>query len=258
MNRNNTHSFSFFALGLLMVLYGLTTAGYMGPNPIGESSNLSQPLIVPAGYAFAIWTPIYLFLLVFPFYQWFKRPVGEAGWNQLRTWYGINVITNGLWLVAASYDFLWATVALILLLLYSLVRIYKILGQLKGTGEKPNYWTEEVGFTIYFAWITIATVLNITGALKYYGWDGFEWPETSWALVILLVTALLAAWIAWRIKEVPYALVVIWAFVAIMVKNWNTYENLAYLATGVAIFFSLFSLMIYRRKRSLNNRELSS
>lgn len=232
-----------------MVLYGLTTAGYLGPNPIGESSDLSRSLIVPSGYAFAIWAPIYLFLLVFPFYQWIKHPIADSERNALRKWYGVNVIANGLWLVCASYDLVLATVIIIVFMLFTLYRINVLIVALKERSSGINFWTEAVGFYAYFGWITIATVLNITGAFQYYGFDGMGISDISWALLILTVTAVIAAVVAWTFKNITYALVVLWAFLALLIKYWGAEESLAYLSVGILMFFSVLILLILRKRR---------
>ncbi|MEM9261723.1 MAG: tryptophan-rich sensory protein, partial [Bacteroidota bacterium] len=65
-------SSKYLALGgmlILLVLYAITNAGLLGDNPVGSTSRDTSPLIVPAGYAFAIWGPIYLGLIAFPIYQ---------------------------------------------------------------------------------------------------------------------------------------------------------------------------------------------
>ena len=253
MKNLSSHGFAFTSLLILVILYTLTTAGFLGANPIGQTNQLSQPVIVPAGYAFSIWGPIYLFLLVFPFYQWIKHRHADGIRRELRIFYGINCIVNGTWLVAASYDWIVSTVVLILVLLYTLVRIQNLVRALHRSGNRVNFWTEEVGFSVYFGWITIATVLNITGALDFYAWDGFGWPDVNWAMTILLITAGLAAWISWQYKNIPYLLVGIWAFLALMVRHWESTESLAYLAAAVCIGFSLLILMIWRRKKMVGN-----
>ena len=115
---------SFLSVGFMFLLYGLTEAGFFGNNPVGQGSNFNVPTIVPEPYAFSIWGVIYLGLLIFPIYQWFKRRTSDPLWQKVHGLYAINVFANGVWLAAASYDWLIVTVIIMLLLLIlSLIHI---------------------------------------------------------------------------------------------------------------------------------------
>ena len=232
---------------LLAALYAATNLGYLGPNPIGSTSRATAPLIVPLGYAFAIWGPIYLGLLVFPIYQLFKVGRDAPRWNQVRGWYAANVIANGVWLALASYDATWSTVAVIAFMLYSLLRINVLLDQLRAAGEPVNYWTEVLVFRIYFGWVTLATVLNVASDLKFSGWDGGAFGEVNWTVVMMVVAAAIAGFTAWRFRSAPYALVVVWAFVALALKHDESIMLLTYLAAGVAAVFTALAIKFLLR-----------
>jgi len=111
---------------LMLVLYTLNATGQLGPNPIGTTSNATRPLIVPSPYAFAIWAPIYIGLIIFPVYQIIKNRNNHPAWVELRGWYAANVVANGLWLAASSYDWQWTTVGIIVFMLISLFRINQL------------------------------------------------------------------------------------------------------------------------------------
>ena len=139
LTHKNTHLISFISLTLLLILYIMTLNGFFGPHPIGTTSTSTRPLIVPKGFAFSIWALIYTGLITFPIYQFIKKKEAPQ-WRPLRVWYSINVILNGLWLVCASYDWLWITVIIILMMLFSLIKIDHQIRTMKNEGIKINYW----------------------------------------------------------------------------------------------------------------------
>ncbi len=147
LTHKNTHLISFIGLILLLALYIMTLNGFFGPHPIGTTSTSTRPLIVPKGFAFSIWGLIYTGLIAFPIYQFIKKKE-HPKWCSLRVWYSLNVVLNGLWLVCASYDWLWITVIIILMMLFSLIKIDHQIRTMKNEGVEINYWIESFVFSI--------------------------------------------------------------------------------------------------------------
>ena len=249
----SSKSTAVLALFVLLVLYALTNLGYAGPNPIGSTSNSTAPLIVPEPYAFAIWGPIYLGLIIFPIYQLVRhKPEPEHPlWPIIRYWYAANVVANGVWLVCASYDMQWTTVAIIVFMLFSLVRIRTLLSHLKADGGEVSFWFERLVFSMYFAWITIATVLNVATALHYYGWDGGPLDPETWTAIMMFVAAGVAAYVTMRFDDAPYAGVVVWAFAALAVRHFGLGERaatvwLGYIAVAIVVEFIVLGVRAAR------------
>lgn len=225
---------SILAMIIMLVLYTLTAMGYMGPNPVGQGDTYVDPLIVPAGYAFSIWSIIYIALIVWPIYRYIKVPEYHIMWLSVHRWYAANVVANGMWLVAASFDWQIISVGIILFMLFTLVKIYYALNILEQLG-RTRYWVDRFGFSVYFAWITLATALNFSSALSFYEWNGWGISELSWALIILPVAIFITMKVSWKFKDLAYAAVPIWALIALVVKQWEAYPTLGYFAAGLLI-----------------------
>lgn len=234
----------------MFILWGVAFYGGFGNNVL-QQDNSTQPLIVPAGYAFSIWSIIYAGLIVFPIYQLLKQKDRKSPlWMQMRVWFTINVLINGLWLVFAQADWIGATVILIIGLLLTLIQINALILKIKKSGEQLNYWTEELVFNIYFAWVTLATALNVSAALKFYQWEGFGISDMTWTVVIMIVAAIIAGAVFWKYRKKTYAIVVIWAFAALFVKHANDYPQLGHLAIGIILIFIGFILFQLFGKKS--------
>jgi len=122
------------------------------------------------------------------------------------------VILNGLWLVCASYDWLWIAVIIILIMLLSLIQINHQIRTMKNDGLKINYWMESFVFSIYFGWVTLATVLNIAAALKFYEWNAWGISELYWCLLILSVTGIIIIRLFRWYRDQAFIAVGVWAF----------------------------------------------
>ena len=77
-------------------------------------------------------------------------------------------------------------------------------------------------FSVYFGWITVATIANVTVLLVALGWDRWGLSESFWMVAVLIVGVLIgAAWIH-RAKDLAYGLVLVWAYTGIAVKHFTT------------------------------------
>lgn len=251
INLKPTIATSFLCVGIMYLLYFLTQAKYFGDNPVGQGTNFDTPLIVPEPYAFAIWGVIYTGLTIFPIYQWFKRSEGHPLWKKVHYWFSANVIVNGLWLAAASMDWMVTTVVLIVFMLVTLYKINEYIREIDQAGDS-SYWPEKFVFSIYFAWITLATALNITAALVFYNWSGFGIDGLVWSNLILIVAAMIAAAVFFKYKDGAYAGVVVWAFIALVVKHISANPSIAYLSIGVAIIFAAFVFLGTKQRLATN------
>ncbi len=251
INLSTSILFSLGAMLIMMGMYYLTQAGLMGSNPVGQSSNFESPLIVPAGYAFAIWSIIYIGIIAFPIYQFFIRREGHPLWKQVHVWYALNVICNGLWLICASYDWQLICLGVIAIMLLTLYKINELLIAIDKEYPDLNYWLERMVFSIYFAWITLATALNVSTVLAFYKWDGWGISELTWAIIILPVVSLVAGTVFWKYRDAAYASVVVWAFIALIVKHINDSMILTGISGAVVVIF--LGLIFTKSRKVLSN-----
>ena len=240
-------------LVVMLALLGATSVGWFGPNPVGQSSQDTAPLLIPPGPAFSIWGPIYSGLIVFVVLQLVKARTNSDLWIPLRRLAAINMVLNGLWLVVTSYDMLWTSVVIIIGMLYTLFRINRLFAQLAIEGVGHSFWGERLVFGVYFAWVTLATALNVTGALYFYNWGGFGWPAENWTVVITVIVAAIAGYTAVKFRSPAYALVVVWAFGWLGIRHYQENALLATLSLVVVVLFTVLTVILLGgwTKRSL-------
>ncbi|MFA5024651.1 MAG: TspO/MBR family protein [Patescibacteria group bacterium] len=181
----------------------------------GDVSNSYPNLFTPAGYAFSIWGLIYILLGIYVVYQFWQGKNEKVGLiNRL---FIVNSLLNAAWIFAWHYDVIWLSVIIMAGLLITLIKIADILRVNKLTNKES--WLIRLPFSVYFGWITVATIANITVFLVKVGWNRFGFSEIFWTITILLAGALIAAWRTIKDRAVAYGLVPIWAYAAILYKH---------------------------------------
>ncbi|HSV32455.1 MAG TPA: TspO/MBR family protein [Atribacteraceae bacterium] len=187
----------------------------LGGRSTGQISDNYQNLFAPAGYAFSIWGLIYALLGIYVVYQlWHKKDELVAKVNRI---FIVNALLNASWIFAWHYDLIWLSVIIMLGLLITLIKIADIFHKRAITPKET--WLVRLPFSIYFGWITVATIANITVFLVYLGWNGFGLPESFWTVLVLLVGMIIGSWRMFRDRFFPYGLVLVWAYSAILAKH---------------------------------------
>lgn len=129
----------------------------------------------------------------------------------------VNALLNAAWIFAWHYEVIWLSVLLIIGLLITLIKIVDVLGAAKIT--QLESWLMRLPFNVYFGWITVATIANITVFLVKIGWNRFGLSEVFWTVTILLVGALIGSWRTLKDHSIAYGLVLISAYGAIIYKH---------------------------------------
>ena len=190
----------------------------LGGRDTGAISDNYPNLFAPAGYAFSIWGLIYILLGIYVVYQlWHKRDHLVARVNYI---FIANALLNASWMFAWHYDLIWLSVLIMVGLLLTLIRIADVLRDSVLTPKERRLI--RFPFSIYFGWITVATIANITVFLVYLGWNGFGLSDGFWTIIVLLIGALIGSWRMLRDRFIPYGLVLVWAYGAILAKHLST------------------------------------
>ncbi len=207
--------------GLLLVLTVNGLANYLPLNgrSTGEISDLYPVLFTPAAYVFSIWGVIYLFLIGFVIYQAFHRQASNPFLACIGGLFALTCVFNSLWIFAWHYDLISLSVIIMLALLFTLMLIYARLEQVHKPGKRGDRWLVRIPFSIYLAWISVATIANISVALYRAGWTGQPFGPEIWTLIMLAAATLLAAYFIIQKRDILFGLVFVWALVGIGIRQ---------------------------------------
>jgi hypothetical protein len=196
-------------LAVLLPLGGRTT---------GQISDKYPNLFAPAGYAFSIWGLIYTLLGIYVVYQLFHDTDDLIA--KVNRIFILNALFNASWIFAWHYDQIWLSVIIMAGLLVTLIMIADVIHNRAVTRKET--WLVRLPFSVYFGWITVATIANVTVFLVYIGWNRFGFSESFWTVLALLAGALIGSWRMLCDRNIPYGLVFIWAYGAILFKHLSS------------------------------------
>jgi translocator protein len=159
------------ALVAVLVVNWLANALPLNGKDTGQLSDQYPILTVPAGYAFAIWGLIYLGLIGFVVYQSLPCQRGNSRDARITPLFLISCLANIGWLFTWHYEILSLNIVLMLVLLGSLIGIYRLLRADSTHPSNGERWLVWVPFSLYMGWITVATIVNVTVVLYAAGWQ---------------------------------------------------------------------------------------
>lgn len=186
----------------------------------GEVSDAYTNLFAPAGLTFSIWGLIYLLLAGYVIFQFTKDGQNKEGLiKKINPLFIATSLVNIAWIFAWHYDYIGLSVILISTLLILLIKIADILRKEQFIGSEKLFIS--VPFSIYFGWITVATIANVTTFLVGLGWNGFGISDFVWTSIVLLVGALIGILRLKKDRNIAYGLVLIWAYLGILLKHFS-------------------------------------
>ena len=206
---------------VMVVTNYLANALPLNGRQTGEISDAYENLFAPAGITFSIWGLIYLLLAIHLLYQWglFHKDGVANGklLSKVAVLFSVSSLANTAWVFAWHYDQILISTLLIATILVLLATIVVTLRDSQLTSREQ--WLVRVPFSVYFGWITVATVANITVWLVSIGWDGFGIPIQIWAVIIIAVAALIGTLVMLANRDFAYVVVLLWAFTGILIKH---------------------------------------
>lgn len=211
-------------INLLSVIVAITVNSLAATLPLngqytGEISDRFKVYFVPAGYVFAIWGLIYLMWIVFAIYQVIPANARKPRFESLGYWFAVSNVFNALWLVCWHYEQFVLSLVVMVALLVTLIVCYIRAGVWHAPAGPIERLCVDVMFGSYLGWITVATVANASDVLWFLGWQGWGISPQLWTVALLAVASLIGLYMAWEHGDVPFQLVLVWAFNGIANKH---------------------------------------
>lgn len=207
-----------------------------------------------AGYAFAIWSIIYVGLVGYagyqalPFTQEMPR-LRALGWPSVVAMTGC-----GAWLIAAAMDAKWATVAIIMasaaVLTVPLLTRYPVQ-------QRMEFWLLAAPLSLLAGWLTVASALNLLTVLTSYGMITVE-SAPVWAAGGILTVMVIGLAVTMQSRNWIYPLPIAWGLAGVAVAEQANKQQIAMIAAGAAVILMVIAgwvgthkaiLLPYRRQQ---------
>ncbi|MEO8574644.1 MAG: tryptophan-rich sensory protein [Pyrinomonadaceae bacterium] len=197
----------------VIVFNWLAATGRLGSDTAAISDKYPT-LVTPAGYAFSIWSLIYLGLIAFSIYQ--ILPANLSRFRSVRSFYIASCAVNCAWLYFWHRDQI-ALCFVVIVVLWA--TIGAICYRLRDPESLRDTWLAKAPFGLYFGWVTAAMFVNLAIMLKFQGVALSPTAETALAVTLIVVAAACAVLVSAKLTNYFYPLAVAWALTAIAVQQ---------------------------------------
>lgn len=225
----------------------------------GQISNLYPNLFTPAALTFSVWGVIYLFLLFYTVYQTGiigkKTPNFQKTIQEIGGLYILTCLANIAWILCWHYNLMIQSVGVMLVLLIALIVIFLKLKKNIGTGRTlGEKWLISIPFSLYLAWISVATIANITVFLVKIKWNGWGIDPQIWTIAVLIVAIGITLIIQSKYRDIAYSLVVLWALSGILIQHIGFFKMhyiwvIATLVIGMALLLAGIYRIAFKKKK---------
>lgn len=185
---------------------------------------IPRPSIQPAGYAFSIWSVIYLWLALHAVLGLWKQ-ADNPEWDRPRLPLTLAIALGAAWLSIANAAPITATVTIWIMAASALAAF------LRATTASDR-WLLSAPLAIFAGWLSAAAAVSTGVVIAGYG----LLSDTASALAVLALILVIALTIQTRKPAMPlYGLTVIWALFGIVAVNWAPNLTVAFAAwAGIA------------------------
>lgn len=231
------------AIAATLIINTLSNIFPPGGQNVGEIANtlLKDVLILPANYAFAIWGLIYVGLVAYGLYQFRLSQRQDPVIRRVSVLLILACLAQVAWIYLFTLRQFWWSVLAMLAILLPLIGAYLHLRTGEERVSRDRKWLARIPFSVYLAWIAVATIVNVACALYSSGWTGWGLSAITWTVMMLVIGAIVAGLVVWQRRDRAFGLVFIWAYVAIALRQsavsaiWMTAGGMALAIVGLLL-----------------------
>lgn len=242
-------------LAILLAAVAQILAGYLPilldwQVTISDRSAAFRTPLVPAGYAFTIWGPLFLWLLALSVWQVLRPQFALALLRPVGWWIALLFTIAALWELYVPWQSLdWVSAALLLVALTIVLGVAFFLRRQPALTQGER-WLLVFPIFALAGWLTAAFFANLSSTLLAVGPVWLNPEKLPVALVLLALLFALGASVALRLASYAYVIPLAWALIAVVVSNltWANLPPLA-LAAGCSALLVLAAPLLSRKKQ---------
>lgn len=217
MNTNKNYTLIMNAVSYiaLLIVNVLAQTGLLNGLTTSEISNKYLNLFTPSGYVFSIWALIYLLLGAYIVYQFITNDKSIV--YKLAPFVFASNLLNILWLLSWHYSSPLVSLIVILILLVFLILIVREL--------RDKHILAKTTFTIYYAWISVASIASIFAFLITL--DNAIY-NSLWFIILTDVALAIVGLLMitkGRNESFGYILTLLWSTIGIFVNHLTTFKG---------------------------------
>lgn len=240
------------ALILVLIVNFLSNAIPFNNLTQTDISEMYPVLLTPAGYVFSIWLLIYILLIGFTIYQAMPKYRETDYVTAVGSLFAVTSILNIAWLFIWHYLQIGLALIIMILLLITLIYIYFRLEK-RTKDNFLDWWLVKLPFSLYLAWITVATLANFNVWLNHIGWLGTSgFGAIIFTILMIVIGTIIAVYFFYLHLNFVFALVFVWAFIGIGVRHGAEFSLITLTAWAAAVLIIFFLGWVAAKKQELH------
>lgn len=152
----------------------LVAVAVLTGNDVADIANRNRSLILPAGWAFAIWGPIFALAVAYAVYQALPVRQNDPLLRRIGWWTAAALLGSALW--EALFPARWfvpAQLAIAAVFVVLAVAFLRFVDDVRPDGATTaERWLIAPLLGLFFGWITAATLVGLAATLVALGFDG--------------------------------------------------------------------------------------
>lgn len=114
--------------------------------------------------------------------------------------YWLSLITNMIWIVTFSYEWVGTSTIFIFIYLLALIAGLNSISSIAHPGRTFS----GVTFGLHTGWLLIASVVNVAAFLVQINWSGFGISDTIWAGIVIIVSIVIASYVSLKMRNAVF------------------------------------------------------
>lgn len=217
--------------------------GFLFLPDVGQVSDQNQTLATPAGYAFAIWGPIFLLIGVYAIYQALPAQRGNPLLRRIGWWIAAACFGNAIWeVVFPQRQFVLAQIIIVAIFACLAVAFGLLAQEARARSlSGAERWLVALPLGLLFGWLSAAMLVGFGATLRATGLLPEGGAEVIAASALLLLCGGIASLVLLRGVIIPaqgllaYATAVIWALIAVVAQGGTDSTPIAVVAVAMIV-----------------------
>ena len=238
---------------ILAAIFQIAVPVFTGP-VVGRVSAENPTLIVPADYAFVIWTPIFLLALIYAVYQALPSNRENPLLKRIGWFSALAYFSNGVWeIVFPAREFVLSQMVFVGISTGAVVA-FVLVQRGARSGSRFDHWLVAPAFGLLAGWVTAAFFVGLVTVLVAAGAMSGGIGEALFGALMLIVGGAVACAAILGGKNGPvqgylaYGAAVLWALAGVVA---NQYQNsLITSSTSVVCALLVAAILFIALRRS--------
>src|SRR5690606_26289892 len=223
------------------IIAWLSNTGSFGPDN-GTISDRYPTLLVAAGYAFAIWSLIFVLDLIYAVWQLTGTRRNDATVTRIAPWAAAGFALTTVWMPLFSMEHFWLCLLVIFGATACLVRCALILSHDRTPQDGQWLWAW-MPLSLHAGWLSLAAFLNLAQVIVAHELLSTT-QQLPWSLALFALAAAMLLVLNHRMHgNVDYVMAALWALIAVYVKQSRSTLDGSDVAAWTAVLIAVLLLV---------------